>query len=143
MAKQGKDQKPSREEDEQHEHAEQGPGASTQPKTGSEDSGGRSGLGPDEAQRRQRDSIVTERPGDADADASQTETASPSDEPVPSVRRGALNTQYDTRSTGGAAGESQRGERRSSVESPIDPDSTSPQGGAGTDTLTPGGRRNG
>jgi hypothetical protein len=141
MAKQGKDQKPSRDEDEQHEHAEQRPGASTQPKTGSEESGGRSGLGPDEAQRRQRDNTVTERP--SDADASQTDTASPTDEPVPSVRRGALNTQYDTRSTVGAAGESQRGERRASVESPVDPDSTSTQGGAGSDTLTRGGRRNG
>ena len=138
MAKQGTEQKPSRNEEQRREHAEQGRSASTRPKTGDGESGGKSGLGPDEAQRRQRDSIVTDQPSDGGAE--QTEKASPTDEPVPSVRRGALNTQYDTRSTGSAAGESSRGDRRTSVESPIDPDATGTQSGAGTDTLTPGGR---
>ncbi len=111
MAKQSKEQNPSR----QREHPKQKRNVTSQEQSRDSGSGRRSGLGVDDAQRRQRDNVVTDRAGTDDA--SQGAAASPTPEPA-------------------------RG-KRSSVESPIDPDAASAQGGAGTDTLTPGGRGGG
>ena len=121
-----KDQNPSLDEMRPSEHAEQ--------------QQERSGFGPDEVQRRQRDDSIT---GNSDQPDAAGETASPSDEPVPSVRRGALNTQYgngsESRAAKGGEQPTEPDADRASVESPIDPDAGSGQGGAG-DTLKPGGR---
>ena len=127
MTHERKDQKPTREEVGQHEHAEQ------QRPNASKKSPAEGGASSD----------ATQRPTDADI-ASQG-TASPSPEPVPDVRRGALNTVAGREKESGASeqsGESPKGTtERASVESAIDPEATSSQGGASTDTMSPGGRR--
>ena len=126
MAHKRKDQRPTREEDGQHEHAQQQRPDASKP---SPAVGGAS-------------SSLTQ--SSKDANASSKGTASPSPEPAPDVRRGALNTVAARKKQTGVSEQSEEAPEasveRASVESAIDPDATSPQGGSSTDTMMPGGR---